>query len=136
MCYVVGNQMYAGMQTAGFTPTELAPAGNVIGILGDMNHMLIYLFFGLQIATIISAFAIKSHPIFFFMFFIIQVIALILAPTMTDIYASFYNDPTLSMYSSQFSLIKALMDNLQIVMLAISILVGIAMFAFPRGAAE
>jgi Ni,Fe-hydrogenase I cytochrome b subunit len=93
----------------------------------------VLLFVGLQLATVVSAFAIKSHPIYFVVFFITQLIILNVVPIFTQLYTTVYDHPTFALYASQFNWVKLLIDNLTLLTMIFSFVVAIAMFGLPGG---
>jgi len=131
--FYVGNQLHAGLQSRGFTEDELAVSSNVINVIGGFNLLVVLLFVGLQLATIVSAFAIKSHPVYFAVFFITQLIILNVVPIFTQLYTAVYDNPTFALYASQFNWVKLLIDNFTLLTMAFSFVVALAMFGLPGG---
>lgn len=130
--YHVFGMIYTAMLGTGtFDPTAMLGLNNFLTMVRDYDLFFVLLYMGSGLGTVISAFAIRSHPIFFIGFFLIQVIFLAVTPTIQTIYQDFSASPDLNASVAQFGNTTILMNYLPLLSLFLSIIIAIAMFALP-----
>jgi hypothetical protein len=132
--YYTFNQIHAGLQSAGLTPTELQPSENALEAIANWNSLLLFVYIGAGIGSVISAFAVRTHPIFFLAFLLIQVLTIALTPIYQDIYTAISSNPTLNTTATTvFPAYGQIMDYLPVITLILSCVIALAMFAIPTG---
>jgi hypothetical protein len=131
--YMVNSEVYSALSTAGFNSTQLQPAEDSINAIGDWNVIFVFIYIATGIASIISAFAVRSHPVFFIVFFLVQVLTLALTPTLQDVYTAVANTTSMAAAAANFGYMTTTISMLPVLTLAISTLIAIAMFAIPNG---
>lgn len=90
-------------------------------------------FLGLILATLISAYFIKSHPAFFFVSLFIWVIAIIVAVPLANMHSELRDNSSLSTSFAAFPISNTIINNMPIIALVISALVAAVLFAKPGG---
>ena len=108
--------------------------GDVGGGIKTFNSMISLFLLGLIVITLISAFFIQSHPVFFFVSFLFLIIVLIIAVVFSNMYQSIIESEGISDISSEFGIMNLFMQYLPHIIVIITIIVGVILFAKPRGA--
>lgn len=106
---------------------------NVIskGILATKLWDYAFLLFtvGLGIATIIGAFLIKTHPIFFFISLISLIFVLIVSPQVSNVAYSFSHTDLMSSTADYYPIMLKIMDNLPLILFGFGLLIMLALYA-------
>lgn len=87
--------------------------------------------FFLLFASIVSAFFVRSHPIFFVFFFIFSIAMLVLSGYFSDMYETVISQQVLNETASDFTMSTYVIKQLPIITLIGSLLIAISMFAKP-----
>lgn len=123
-------QIATGLSSAGLNSTT--EGTNAINQLSDfgMNGIqrgFFWLFIGLCIAELISAFYVNSHPIWLFLYIIFLGLTIILAAYLGNAYESMINLPAFSSFSQGY--ITIVMQNIIKIVIGISSLSIIIIFS-------
>lgn len=82
------------------------------GGIGLFNSMSILILLGLIIMTLVSAFFIQSHPVFFFISLIVLGVAVMLAVVYSNVYQTITEDTNFGSTASSFPVTNLLMQYL------------------------
>ena len=96
------------------------------------DKLFLFLFVGMLIATLIGAWFIDVHPLFFIVSVIVLIFLLIGVVALSNIFIEMLANPELSMLSASFPIITFFMSNLLYISIASAILVMLALYAKPR----
>lgn len=129
--YYAFGLVYTGMVTAGFTPGELLGVTNFLQLTLDFDLLFLVIYVGAGLGAVISAFAVRTHPIYYIPFFLIQLIMLAVTPTLVGVYDEFYASPSINASTVQFTYTHLVMTNLPMLAFVLSVLIALAMFALP-----
>lgn len=80
--------------------------------LEHSDYMVLIIFFGLALGVIISAFWVQTHPAFFFMSLLLLVIAIFIAPSISNAYMTFENDSVMGTTAASFPMSSYIMEYL------------------------
>lgn len=129
--YHVISLSKTALSDAGMTgdPITMAEAGQTT--VADFNTIFLFIYVGVNLATAVSAFMVRSHPVMFLVFFIVQVVAVFLSGQMATLYTSIISTPALSTDALLFGWITTVFANYGVLTLVFSIIVAIAMLAIP-----
>lgn len=117
---------------AGNFPADAATMSEAsMSAVGDFNVIFVFIYVAINLATVVSAFLARTHPIMFLVFFIVQVVAVYMSGQMADLYNTIAADPTLSTDFTLFSWIGVIFTNYGVLTLLFSIMVALAMMAIP-----
>lgn len=108
----------------------------VLGAVNVFDAMYPFFMVGLFIFVLISAFAIKSHPAFFFIGIIILIVFIFISVIFSNVYQDVIESEGLASAASNFEITNLFMQYLPWVILIISIIVFIAIWAKPPSTAE
>lgn len=97
-----------------------------------MNAGFLILTVGLGISTIIGAFMIRSHPIFFFISVFILGFVLLLSPQISNAWTTFIGNTQVATTGNNFPIIVAIMDNLPKILLGFGVVIMVAMYGKMR----
>lgn len=131
--YTVFNAFHTGMQGAGFSPTALQPSTSALTAIVNWNSLVLFIYIGVSLGCVISAFAVRTHPIYFLGFIIIQVLLLAITPIFQSVWLEIATNPGLTNAVVQFPFFGLIMNNLPMLAFVLSLLVAFAMFLFPGG---
>lgn len=101
--------------------------------VADWNAIFAFVFIGVNLGTAVSAFMVRSHPIMFLVFFVIQVVAIFLSGQMITVWNALADDPTFATDVIVFSWVDVIFANYGVLTLIFSLLVALAMMAIPVG---
>ena len=103
-----------------------------------MDTLTIFIFFGLGIAMLVSAFFIKTHPIFFVVSLILLTFVLLFSAVISNSYQEMGESDALSVEANKYTLTSTVMNNLPTLVLILSALVLIVMFgkSYSGGVSE
>ena len=98
-----------------------------------MDNIFTFLLAGLGIATVVGAFMIRTHPVFFIASFLILIITILIAAILANTYTEIATDSKLSTAASQYTVIPYIMNNLPYVITILGLLIIIALYAKLKG---
>lgn len=129
--YTISSNIQGALTDAGFSETSLEMNAYAGSTLAQFNFWLTFISFGIGIASVVSAFLIRTHPIFFIFFFLVQVLLVAVTPIFQDVWDGFITVPELADAVATFGLVSIVIANLPVLTLGITCLVALAMFAVP-----
>lgn len=88
-----------------------------------------FLLIGLGSATVISAFFIKSHPIFFAISIVMFMVVLAISPVMSNVFMTFATNSEIVTYANQFPIMIHILANLPTITLVFGALIIVALYA-------
>lgn len=104
-------------------------SNNLYGKHANLMDNLFLLAFALfALFTVVSAFVIDTHPIFFMISVILLVSVLVVAMLMANVYDDVMSDDTISAYANDFTFTGWLMGHLLEVILAVVFIIVIVLF--------
>tara|TARA_R100001530_G_C4295255_1_gene149070 strand:- start:207 stop:710 length:504 start_codon:yes stop_codon:yes gene_type:complete len=75
-------------------PTNANVEASANQMFSSLDYIFIFIFIGLIISTIILGFQVKTHPVYFFISFILLIVVTILAGSMSNVYEQFSTNST------------------------------------------
>lgn len=126
--YAILASVNTGMIDAGLNTSMLQSA---MGAVNNFNELMIFIYVGCGAAAVISAFAIRTHPIFFVLFLLVQIFFIALTPMVQDTYNSVMATPSMNTTAASFPVFQNIIDYLPVATLVLSTLVALVMFALP-----
>jgi len=99
------------------------------------DKVFLLLYVGLLLASLIGAWYVDVHPVFFVISLFLLIFFMIVAGVVNNVYATMMQNSNFSSFESQFPIINLFMGNLIGVMVITSALIMIALFAKPKEAA-
>lgn len=127
--YYTFNAFYAATAPV-FPAPAMAPQTNALATIVNFDNLMLFIIVGVNIGCIISAFAVRTHPVFFVMFIILQALLVALTPMLQSIWTAVIATPSLASAAAMFPYFALIMNNYPVIVLVGSILVGLAMFLF------
>lgn len=116
-------------------PTAKAALVQTTTALQGFDTVVVLLFIGAIIGTVISGFFLNTHPVFFIMSLILTIILGLFAGAFSNIAISFGSSEGLSSAASSFTMSEQLFTNLPVVTVIASFLGMVILYAKRRGAA-
>jgi hypothetical protein len=111
--------------------TVLTNTGSMVN-LGDGILMMVIIFIG--IAEIASAFTIRTHPVFFVIMIIMNVVLIMLSDILANVFATFANTSTFASTMTTFPYITVVISNLPLVCTVLSAVIAIVTYSQGRQA--
>ena len=128
------NSVLSAFQSSGkFSAPLLNITTQSVQAIANFNYLMLFIWVGVGVASVVSAFAVRTHPIFFVFFMLLQVLLLAILPMFQSAYNTITSNPSFSSSITYFNWFSVIMSNLPIITLALSVLVALAMFALPNG---
>jgi len=123
--------MSTAVQAAGINSTaEVAMMDASLTAVQDWNYIFSFVYVAVNLATAISAFMVRSHPVMFLVFFIVQVVAVVISGQMATVWNTIYSDPVFT-GAVLFTDMNAIFANYGVLTLIFSLVVALAMMAIP-----
>ena len=93
------------------------------------NKIFLILMFGLLGGAAISAYFIRSHPIFMIITILLSRIYLVIGAEVSNIWAEIISEEALGNAALAFPITTTIMDNLPLIMLAGMVMISVAAYA-------
>jgi len=106
---------------------------NITGFPGRMESLFTVLVFGLGLAAIILAFQINTHPVFFVVFGLGLLFIIVITPVFSNVYEEITGDTAIYASTSDLTMTNFIMGAYPKIMLIISTLIAVVMFAKGGG---
>ena len=128
--YFAFSEIYADMSVdADLHPEALAVTQDMYdGHSNLMDNLILMAFVLFTLFTILSAFMLDTHPIFFIISVILLVAVFVVAGLMANVFDDVMSESTLAPYANEFVYTSWIMGHLLEVSIAIVFMVTIAMF--------
>jgi len=104
-----------------------------ITILQNLDYAIIFLLLGTFIATIIGAFMLDTHPVFFIISLLSLIFIIILAPQFANFFFNFSNTETLSSTSADLPLTTFIFQNLPLITVIFGFILSVVLYAKIHG---
>jgi len=98
------------------------------------DGIFLFMFIGSMLATVISVFWIKTHPMFFFISIIMVIIFAFIFIILGDMFGDVANTTEFQPTAQRFSIMTHIMDHFGTYMLVLAFIVIIVLFVKPPGA--
>jgi len=105
-------------------------------VMQNFDYIFVFIIVGLTIALIASTFALKTHPIFFWISLLLLIIFLIIAGAFSNSYEVLTNNTNIAPADAEYDIMGFVMDRLPLFILIISMITLIALYAKSRFASE
>ena len=129
---VVGSLLYTEFsQTDVWNETY---SGDVETTLSVLDYGTLFIVIILGMSTVISAFFIKTHPVFFPVSLILLLVVLMISGPLTNAFMGVAQDEKLVDTSNQFTVTLQTLGNLPYIILVLSAMILIGLYAKPGGA--
>ena len=110
---------------------------NGLKAIGLNDTIAILIVIGMLIATIIGAFFIDSHPVFFVASLLLLIIMMVTVPILSNVYEKFETHPSVSTAAAEFPIISAFFDDWPQYFVVMCAIVLIVLYAkYKRGGGD
>jgi len=130
LSYKINTEFTNAMNQSGAISQENIQMGmgNAQTAVKSFNIGFVLIIFGLGFADIVSAFLIRTHPVFFVLFFLLTIINGLILPMFSNAYVS----ATAGLDISQFTMLDWLMKNINFIFAGFSFMTAVIMFSKTR----
>jgi hypothetical protein len=131
---VLGNAVLTqASQNSALNQTTESNSMLLMGIntVRGFDMLLIIITFFMFLGSVMAAFMVRSHPVFFIVMIIVQLIAILVSSVIANVAFSFATNPAVSTYAENFPLSLTLLSFLPHVSLVFSAIISIVMLARP-----
>ena len=125
-------QITQGLENAGINETsEAADAIDKLEIFGtvQIQRGFFLIFVGLSIATFISAFLVRVHPIFMFLYILFIILTVFIGTYLGNAYDQMRNIPIFAETMASQTLINLIFENLLTIIIAVGAISLVIVFA-------
>ena len=130
--YLVISSIYAAWPASMVTSRGILQRG--LEMFTIFDYMFLVFAVSLGMFTVVAAFFVESHPIFFIFSFIIMLpIVILTSAQITNVFDAFATSTVFTAVSNQFPMIVIFMRNLPLFMLSLGSILAILMYAKPGG---
>lgn len=102
--------------------------------LGWFDWLVVFIAFAMGLAGVISAFMIESHPVFFVMTLLVQIVAVAVSTIFSNVFFTLAGDTNFSSIANSFPLATQLFQNMPIITAVFGIIILIVTHGKPKGA--
>ena len=134
--WTIMNQMKPSLDAKLTGDVAHNATANALQAIGSFDYLLIFIMVGLLIATIISAFFINTHPVFFVLSLLMFILFMIVVPVLGNVFDAFAGDSGMSEAAEEFNVTTSFMDDLPkyfVVMCGIVLISLYAKYRAPGG---
>lgn len=117
--------------TSTFTAEQISMVTKAETALNMFDYLLVFIMMGTGIMCVISAFMIRTYPIFFVIMFIAQMIMVFVASIVSNIWYQVAQASELVAITNTFSYIPFIFNNLPLIVLVFSAAVAIVSYGSP-----
>jgi len=107
-------------------------SANALQAIASFDYLLIFIIVGLLIATIISAFFIDTHPVFFVMSLLLFIMFMIVVPVLSNVFDGFATNSQMITAADEFDVTTSFVGELPKYFVVMGGLVLIALYAKYR----
>ncbi len=101
-------------------------------VTSSWDYIFMFFLVGLTMVLVISTFALKTHPAFFWISLLLIVVFLIIAGALSNVYEDVGNESTLSEANDAYPIMEYVFDNYPFFLLIVGAIVLIALYAKSR----
>lgn len=100
-----------------------------------LDYSFLFILIGAFMATVISAFFIETHPIFFIVSLIVLIIFIVITPAMTNAFMGVAASPRFSTEAAELNIATQAMGNLPLILTVFGFILIIVLYAKRQGGA-
>ena len=131
------NQFYTNpIVQSTFTAEELVPITTAQTVIGYFDYLLVFIMVLYCIAALITAYYIKTHPVFYVAMLVLQLIAVAISAVLSNLWQSIASDPILMPITNTFTYTPLILNNLPIIVLVLSSMIAIVSYSTPSNPYE
>lgn len=97
-------------------------------IFAVFDYLIPFLMFALMIASILSAFVVRSHPAYSFAGFLFLLIAVLMSPTFTNMFFTLFDNAQVASVSDAFPNLIKIFQILPLISFFLMIIISVVMF--------
>lgn len=127
---ITSNPVYAGAMSAAGVDSITNPVSDAI--LG-LDNIIVTFFLLMNVAALVSAYFIRSHPIFFVLSLLLMGFFTVASVMFSNVYYAIASTSFISTYANMFPLTYVLFTWLPSITLVLSSLLAIVMYGRPQG---
>lgn len=128
--YLLLSQFYAAWPMTGESLTILETGVETMQVF---DYMFLFFAVSLSLVSIISAFFIKTKPIFFIFSIILLVVVIAVSTVVTNVFDKFITTDTFLPIANNFPYTVIIMRNLPLFCLVVGIVISVVMYGKPTG---
>jgi hypothetical protein len=104
-----------------------------ISIIQNFDYAIVFLFFGSFIATIIGAYIVDTHPVFFIITLLLLVFIIVIVAQVGNFYAEFVETAALSSAAASFPLTTYIFQNIPLISVIFGFIIILVLYAKIKG---
>lgn len=130
--YAIATEMGTQLTAGSFDPYNLWP--NVLSAMRVFDYVIVAFYFSLWIIAIISAFYVRSHPIFFIVTFPVAILVLLMNVLFSNFFYYLVTQSTvMSTASASFPFLSWILQNLPVMSVILSGLIALFLYLPSAG---
>jgi len=123
--YVFMDKASIAVGHAGFNTNKIE---QLKGTFAFFDYMVVFLYFALMLAAVISAYFIKSHPLYAIAGFLYLIISVLLTPSIANMLLAFVQATGMSSAVAAFPFTIVLFENLPVISLIFGVILVFASY--------
>jgi hypothetical protein len=131
--YIYDAFFTSTMVTTTFTAEQIAVAAPVRTTIASFDYLAIFIVVGMGVMCIISAYLVRTYPIFFIMMFIAQMIVVGVSSIISNIWYQIAQTSQLVTITNSLTWLPFIFNNLPTIILVFSAAVAIVSYGSPQG---
>jgi len=133
LSYTILTEMKPSLDAHATNDVSRNVTENATRAVASFDYILILIIVGMFIATVIGAYFIDSHPVFFVASLLLLILLMVLVPVFSNVFDRFKANAAVSTAAAEFTVTTAFMDKLPMYFFIMCCVVLIALYAKHRG---
>lgn len=100
-----------------------------VAVVENFDYAILFLFGGVIVALIISAFLIPTHPVFFVISLLVFIMVLLIVPQISNLFEAISEEDKMSDAVTDYTMTQSLWDNMPIIILCVGAILFIVMYS-------
>lgn len=101
-----------------------------------LDYVFLFMAIGFGVVTVVLAFQVQTHPVFFFISLVIFAIIMLIVPAFSNMFHDFASASEFSGFASDYSMMLKIFENFPKFFMIFGFLISIVTFAKMRGGGE
>jgi hypothetical protein len=129
ICYYIYDKYSTATADTINSPVSLFAMNQLRDTLLSFDYIFVFLIAGMTILTVVSAFRINDHPLFFWGSLLFLTVLIMVSAIYSNVYDDLTSDTTLNTSAAHFTIIDWFMDKLPTLILFVGIIMLVVMYS-------
>ncbi|QLJ52539.1 MAG: hypothetical protein Sv326_0438 [Candidatus Fermentimicrarchaeum limneticum] len=114
-----------------FTSEQLQPITYAQNAIGLFDYMLVFIMVMYCIAAFITAYYVRTHPVFFVVMLVLQLVVIAVSALISNVWTQIASDPVFLPVTNTLTFTPLILHNLPIIVLVMSSAIAMISYSTP-----